>query len=247
MNTLNAANFLFANNLAPGMIAALFTFGAADQFGSHSATATQVPLPTTLNGIQVLFNSAPVPLFYAGPTQINFQVPMNAPTSGTAELQVIEPATGRTLGDTTVGLNQALPGIFTIQGNGFGPAAALNQDNTLNSLSNPAAQGTIIQLFGTGEGFLQGGPPDGTPATGPVKTSAVPQIIMGTGVVPPENIKYSGLAPSLVGVWQINVLIPDTVITTANFPTQVVALVNGIPSGGGGLGRPVLIYVKNKP
>jgi uncharacterized protein (TIGR03437 family) len=79
-----------------------------------------------------------------------------------------------------------------------------------------------------------------------VKTSSVPQIIMGATIVPAANIKYSGLAPSLVGVWQINVLIPDSVITTPNFPTQVVVLLDGVPSGGGGLGRPVLIYVKNK-
>jgi uncharacterized protein (TIGR03437 family) len=70
---------------------------------------------------------------------------------------------------------------------------------------------------------------------------------MGTGFVPPANILYSGLAPTLVGVWQVNVSIPDSVITTPTFPTQVVAFLgNSAASGGGGLGRPLIIYVKQK-
>jgi hypothetical protein len=54
-----------------------------------------------------------------------------------------------------------------------------------------------------------------------------------------------------VGVWQLNVLIPDSVITTPTNPTQVVAIETSatgalVPSGGGGLGRSVIIYVKQK-
>jgi uncharacterized protein (TIGR03437 family) len=246
MGTINAANFLNANIAAPGMIAALFTQGNPGQFGSSSSVAATLPLPTQLNGIQVLFNNAPVPLFYAGSNQINFQVPMAAPQSGAADLQVIEAATGRVLGDTTVQMNSVDPGLFTQGGNGSGPAAALNQDNTVNSQTNPASQGTVIQLFGTGQGFISGAPPDGNISSSTLATARPPNVIMGTGPVPEANIRYAGLAPTLVGVWQVNVLIPDTVITTPNNPTQVIVLQDSVPSGGGGLGRPVLIYVKQK-
>jgi uncharacterized protein (TIGR03437 family) len=150
------------------------------------------------------------------------------------------------LGDTTVGMSAALPGFFAQAGNGIGAAAALNQDNTLNSQTNPAVQGSVIQLFGTGQGFIPGGPPDGSPSTGLLQTPQVPELIMGTGFVPAANIQYSGLAPTLVGVWQVNVLIPDSVITTPTNPTQVVAILNNVPSGGGGLGRALIIYVKQK-
>jgi len=242
----NAANFLNQNLLAPGMIAAMFTQGNYNQFGGHPTNAPSLPLPTTLNGIQVLFNGSPAPIFYADPNQINFQVPMSAPQSGTAEVQVVQTATGRILGDTTVAMTAAVPGFFTQTGNGIGTAAALNQDNTVNSQDNPAAQGTVIQIFGTGQGFIPGGPPDGTAAGRQVKTPENPVVIMGAEFVPPANILYSGLAPTLVGVWQLNVLIPDFVITTPTFPTQVVALLSGVPSGGAGIGRFVQIYVKKK-
>jgi sugar lactone lactonase YvrE len=92
---INAANFLLPRVLAPGMIAALFTQGNFNQFGGQLSSAAALPLPVQLNGIQVLFNGLPVPLFYADPNQINFQVPMGAPASGTADLQVMEVATGR--------------------------------------------------------------------------------------------------------------------------------------------------------
>ncbi len=245
LSPINAANFLNPGVLAPGMISALYSQGNFNQFGGQPSQAT-ARLPTQLNGVSVLFNGTPVPLFYADPNQINFQVPMLAPQSGTADLQVQEIATGRILGDTTVIMAQALPGLFTQAGSGSGAAAALNQDNTLNSQTNPAVQGTVITLFGTGQGFISGAPQDGTVSNAPLQTAYVPEIIMGTGPVPPADVKYAGLAPTLVGVWQINVLIPDTVITTPTNPTQVVAIANSIASGGGGLNRPVIIYVKQK-
>ena len=92
-----------------------------------------------------------------------------------------------------------------------------------------------------------GAPPDGNISNAPLQTPQVPEIIVGTGFVPPANVQYSGLSPALVGVWQINVLIPDSVITTPTEPTQVIAIQDNVPSGGGGLGRPVIIYVKQKP
>jgi uncharacterized protein (TIGR03437 family) len=251
LGPINAANYLNPNVLAPGMITALFAQGFYNQFGGQPFNVTTLPLPTQLNGLEVLLNGSPVPLFYADPNQINFQVPMGAPQSGTADLQVFQPATSRVLGDTTVAMTSVLPGFFTQAANGSGAAAALNQDNTLNSQNNPAVQGSVIQLFGTGQGFIAGAPPDGNISNAPLPTPQAPQLIMGTNFVPAANILYSGLAPTLVGVWQLNVLIPDSVITTPTNPTQVVAIQTNaaggpVPSGGGGLGRAVIIYVKQK-
>jgi uncharacterized protein (TIGR03437 family) len=242
---LNAANYLNQNVLAPGLITAVFSQGNTGQFGAASAQAGSLPLPTTLNGVQVLFNGAPAPLFYAGPNQINFMVPIGAPQSGLADVQVMEASTGRLLGDTTVGMNIVAPGIFTQAANGIGAAAALNQDNTLNSQTNPAVQGSVIQIFATGQGYIPGAPADGAASTA-LSTPVRPFVIVGIERVPDSAVQYSGLAPGLVGVWQVNVQIPLDVITTPTNPTQVILDLNSVPSGGGGLGRPVLIYVKQR-
>jgi uncharacterized protein (TIGR03437 family) len=244
---LNAANFLYPNQLAPGMIAAMYSQGNNSQFGAQASSATMLPLPITLNGIQILFNGSPVPLFYAGPNQINFQVPTLAPQSGTADLQVIDVATGRVLGDTTALMTQAVPGIFTQTGNGIGTAVVQNQDGTLNGPMNQAVQGSTITIYGTGQGFIAGAPADGTISGTQLQTARPPLVIMGpSGYVPSANITYAGLSPGLVGVWQINVVIPDTVITTPTNPTQLVVVQDSVASGGAGIGRDVEIYVKQK-
>ncbi|MES1261092.1 MAG: hypothetical protein ABUS49_05080, partial [Acidobacteriota bacterium] len=248
--TLNAANFIYGNQLAPGMIAALYSTGNFHQFGTgtESAPAYKFPLPRQLNGLQVLFNGAPVPLFFSGTDQINFQVPMSAPQSGTANLQVIETSSGRLLGDTTVALLDAAPGIFTQAANGSGAAIAVNEDNTLNTQTNPAIAGHFITLYGTGQGVVDGAPPDGNVSSTALPSSRPPTVIISPSVKEPiitgPDVQYAGLAPGLVGVWQVNVKIPSDVVTLPNNPVQVVILQNSHPSGGGALGRPVLIYVK---
>ncbi len=46
----------------------------------------------------------------------------------------------------------AAPGLFSANFSGSGAAVAFNQDGTLNSAANPAAKGSVVVLFGTGEG-----------------------------------------------------------------------------------------------
>jgi uncharacterized protein (TIGR03437 family) len=246
LSSINAADFLLPNVLAPGMIAALYSTGNYHQFGTTSQAAAAQPLPTQLNGIQVLFNGAPAPLFYAGTDQINYQVPSLAPQSGTADVQVIETATGRLLGDSTVQMNAVAPALFTQAGNGSGAAAALNQDGTLNSQSNPAISGSIITLFGTGLGYVPGAPPDGQSASGAIAAPRAPTVFILPDTITGSAIQYSGLAPSLVGVWQINVQIPSDIPTTApTQPTWVIVEQASLLSGGPTQGRGVEIYVKH--
>ena len=250
LSSLNAANFIYGNQLAPGMIAALYSTGNFHQFGTsaQSAPAYKFPLPRELNGIQVLLNGMAVPLFFTGTDQINFQVPMSAPQSGTGSLQVIETSTGRLLGDTTVSFLDAVPGIFTQAANGSGAAIAVNEDNTLNTQTNPAVAGHFITLYGTGQGVVDGAPPDGDVSNKALPSSRPPTVIISPSLKEPiitgPDVQYAGLAPGLVGVWQVNVKIPTDVVTLPTNPVQVIILQNSHPSGGGALGRPVLIYVR---
>ena len=246
LTAVNAANYL-GLPLAPGLISAAFTTGNLHQFGAAGESSTAIPLARALNGVQLLFNSEPAPLFYAGPDQINFQVPWSAPQNGTASLQVIEVASGRILGSSTVAMGQAAPGIFTQAGDGIGAAAAQNEDHSLNTQNNPALQDSVITIYATGLGFVDGAPADGEAASKATPIQRLPQVIMGTALLPEENILYCGLAPSLVGVWQLNLKIPKTVVTLPNQPTQVIIQQNSIPSGGAALGRLVEIYVKRLP
>ena len=235
----NGASFL-VRPLAPGVIASLWPLG--NQFGTDTKAFTDLPnplpMPTELADLQVLVNDVPAPLFYVSPGQINLMVPTGAPLTGTAEFQVVRKSTGQILASSTIPMNVAAPGLFTANYNGTGQVLALNQDNSVNTATNPAARGSIIQLFGTGQGPVSGAPADGDVAQGQVPTSDTPRVIIGTSYVddpaatgePGNHITYSGLAPGLVGVWQINVKIPMSVAPANN--VVVVVTFKGLNSNG---------------
>jgi uncharacterized protein (TIGR03437 family) len=234
---LNGANFYPGRALAPGAIASIFGF--TNQFTTTPLSASSVPLPNQLQNVQVLFGGTPAPLFYLGNNQINFQVPSGAATTGNVEVTVQRQDTGQILGDSYVAMNTVSPALFTVNGSGQGQIVALNQDNTLNSSTNPATNGSVIQFFGTGQGVVPNMPADGAPASGLTPTPYVPVVIIGTGAdnnpLPVADIQYSGLAPGLVGVWQINAIIPQTVAPTTSSPgmvTPVAIGTNGVYSNG---------------
>ena len=236
-STLNAASFYPSLALAPGAIGSIFGF--TNQFATTAQSASALPLPTALQNVEVLVNGTPAPLFYLGNSQINFQVPSSTPTTGSVEVTIERTDTGQILGDSYLAMNTVAPALFTLNSSGQGQVVALNQDNTVNGPTNPAANGTVIQFFGTGQGIVPNQPADGTAATGLSPTPYIPQVIIGSAAannpLPAANVQYSGLAPGLVGVWQINALIPSTVAPTASSPgqqTRVGIVVNGNSSTG---------------
>ena len=70
-----------------GDIGAIF----GSQFAANGtfATASNVPLATTLGSTQVLVNGVPAPLFFVSPGQINFQVPYSLNGSAVNTVQVV--------------------------------------------------------------------------------------------------------------------------------------------------------------
>ncbi len=220
---LNGASYITIPSrsaLAPNTIVSLFSQGG--QFGSGTQSFTSLPLPTTLLAIQALLNGTPLPLYYVSPSQINLLIPNNAPTSGTADLQVVRTDNGQVLGDTTISLTTDAPGVFTANGSGTGQVAALNQDNSANSSSNPIARGNTLQVYGTGVGNISGAPNDGSAVSAATPSSLVATAYIN-GIQCP--VSYSGLAPGLVGVWQINVQVSQNVVPTSSAPGHTSELI----------------------
>ena len=227
LQTINGGSFISTLPLAPGMFASICSAGSncsggASLFGGSTANYSDLPnplpLPTSLGDTQVLFNGQPAPLYYVSPTQINFYVPMGAPTSGNADVQVIQASTSRVYAAGSAPMGPYSPAMLTVTYTGKSrPALVLNQDNTLNSPSNPAKVGTIIQIYAIGQGYVPNAPPDGSPATGQELTPFTPRVNIGgiytdeyaiSGSETHNFVQYSGLAPGYVGLWQINVKLP---------------------------------------
>jgi uncharacterized protein (TIGR03437 family) len=221
----HGANFLLTQQrpIAPNTYGSLGSFGAplSESTVSFDSLPNPIPMATTLGDTQVLLNERPANLSFVSPSQINFLVPNDAPTSGTMEVQVVRPSTGQIIAAGTIQMAPTAPGFFSVASSGVGQLAAINQDNTVNGPANPALRGSVIALFGTGLGTVSGAPEPGVPPTGPVP-GPTPRVIVGTDFVPDDHIQYSGLAPGLIGVWQLNVRIPENLAPSAAVRVAVV-------------------------
>ncbi len=205
---IDAASFK-GTGVAPGELVSLFgTSVGPDMPVSNSGFDPFTGgLPTTLAGISVNFDGVPAPLIFTSAAQINLQVPYEV--AGHASTVVTVVNQGIASDPITVPVVSAQPGLFVQTGTT--QAIALNQDNSVNSPSNPAAKGTVVTLFATGAGVVEPPVPTGRPASGPL-------LSVGTGVAvsiggASARVLFGGLAPGFVGLMQLNVEIPQAAPT----------------------------------
>lgn len=211
---LDAASYdTSTNNVAPGEIVALFGSGLGPSTLVGAELDSTGHLATTLAGCQLLVNGTPAPLVYVSAAQASAILPYElTPRINTTLQDYAQMVCNGVPGNVhTFEVAASHPGIFSAASSGTGQAAVLNQDGTYNSASNPAAGGTIVTLFATGEGVLTPAGQDGRIENGPLSSIPVPSlkvtVTFGTAASP--SILYAGVAPGEVdGLLQINAQVP---------------------------------------
>ena len=159
-------------------------------------------LATTVAGAQMLFNERPAPIVYAQANQFAGIVPYSV--SGQTSVQVVSVYQGQRSVPVTLQVAPVAPGLYSANYSGKGQAAAFNQDGTPNSQSNPAAKGSVVVLFGTGEGGLTPLPVDGTIANGLPPWKPINALKFTVGGVA-ATLLYANTVPQQVaGLLQIN-------------------------------------------
>jgi uncharacterized protein (TIGR03437 family) len=207
---VNGASFQ-GGTVSPGMI---FTIGGTG-LGPDVAAGPQLDakgnVSTLLAGSQVTVAGLPAPILYASAKQINAVVPYGVPKSTFVFVQVIyNGLAGSTLAQA---VSATAPAIFAGAG---GQGAILNQDGSVNGSANPAAKGTYVSIYGTGEGLTNPAVPDGHLANETLDKLARPiaavSLTIGGVPVPPADIIYAGAAPqNVAGLFQVTAKIPATV------------------------------------
>jgi uncharacterized protein (TIGR03437 family) len=205
----------YGPRVAPGSIASLFGTGLA----SGTAQASGFPLPTTLGGASISVGGVLVPLFYVSPGQINFQVP-SATESGDADVVVNGPGGASASFSFTV--TAQAPAIYQY---GTNQAVAQNADGTLNSDGAPAAAGSVITVYLTGQGAVNNPVTDGTATPSSTPDSAVATATATIGAQS-ANVTFLGLTPEFAGLAQANIQVPT--LPTGDYP--LVITVGGLVS-----------------
>ena len=192
-----------------------------------------MPLPTSLGGTSVSITDSSgaktaLPLFYAGPTQINAEIPATV-KAGAATLTVTTSTAGAQSGSVT--LAAIAPGLFTANQTGKDVAAAQFVTNLPNGTQ------TTVNIFSCsgGAGTCAGVPLD-------VTAGASALVLYGTGIQNRASLSdvtvtignqnfpaaYAGPAPNYAGEDQVNVLLPASLAGTGN--ANVTVTVAGVAS-----------------
>jgi len=219
LTSVNSAANYRTDAVSPGEIVALF--------GANMGPAKLVPLQVSngavtnsLAGTQVLFDGVAAPLVYTRSDQVSAIVPYGVAGKSKTEVQVTY--NGLPSNSKTMPVQAAHPAIFTVDVSGTGPGAILNQDNTLNSATNPAARLSVVAIYATGGGTTNPQLADGavTGSTLPFLTEAAAVTVTIGGI--DARVTYAGGVPGAVaGLTQINAEVPAGVASGSGVPVMV--------------------------
>ncbi len=159
---LNAFS-LMSGPIAPGEIVALTLPGFVPGSPADIGLNVLAPLSTSLAGVQVSFDGRPAFLITVFPGKIVCIAPVEL--AGQASTQVQVTVNGGISNVLRVGVAATSLGLLSLDGSGTGLANARNADGSLNSATNPAAQGSVVTVFLTGVGATNPPEVDGVAAS----------------------------------------------------------------------------------
>jgi uncharacterized protein (TIGR03437 family) len=211
--------------IAPGQILSIFGSGLGPAQLTVFDLDENGEVGEGLGDTMAFFDGVPARVLSTSSNQVNVISPQEL--SGT-EVELLVVVGGKQSTSFPVALQPLAPELFTLAGSGDGQAAAFNQDGSLNRSANPAAQGSIVILFGTGAGPTNPPVADGELATGAFPLDNAVQVFVG-GVE--AQVLYAGTSPGQVGaLTQFNIQLGAG---TPSGQQPVTLVVGGASSGAG--------------
>jgi uncharacterized protein (TIGR03437 family) len=219
--------------IAPGEIVVI----EGQTVGPSPSATSAIPgtglLPTAVNGTSIAFNGTLAPIVYTGSGATSVQVPFEIAGSTTASVTMT--VGSQVAAPFTVQVAPTAPGVFTTDFTGMNGAVALNADGTVNSATNPAARGSMITIFATGEGVTTPMDSDGV-----VESSTSVRI-----PVAPVTATFSG-TPAIVGTDTSTAKdVSGVLMLSVTIPTSIAAGTSPVILTAGGVAstQPTYVYV----
>jgi uncharacterized protein (TIGR03437 family) len=184
----------------------------------------------------VLFDGLPAPIVYVGAangTQAAVMAPFELASRPSTSVQVVYK--GVASDPFTISVASVVPGLYTQNQSGTGPALSFNPDGSINGQSHPIAKGGTVAIYMTGNGLTSPASVTGEiiPANGSVLKMPILGVSATVDGIPTTAIAVD--APGFVaGFFQVNVVVPSGVhsgavpivvslgasSTSAGIPTQ---------------------------
>jgi len=220
----------FQSGISAGALITIFGVNLSNNV--HGVAAfNSVPLPSTLAGASVTIGGTAIPLFYvinaSGTEQISAQAPFEI--AGQQSVSVVVNNGRAQSAPVQVTVAPAQPGIFLV--NATDGAFLHGLDESLVTAAKPAAGNEVIVLYCTGLGAVSPAATTGALASGTTLnyTTLAPTVTVAGASAP---VAFSGLAPGLVGLYQINFTVPAS---TPSGNAAVVVTANGVASNSANL------------
>jgi uncharacterized protein (TIGR03437 family) len=236
---VTASAFGGFKSIAPGTWIEIYGTNLASDSRDWSGAFSGVNAPTALGGTKVTIGGQAAFISYISPGQVNALVPSNVATgvqqitvtaaTGTSAAYpvVVNPTAAGMLapGYLNIGGAQDLGALFPDFQTFVAPPGAIS-----GYTSRRARPGDVIIIFGIGFGPVTPNTPAGQLFSGNTTLTLPLQIYFGSTLA---TLQYSGLAPGLTGVYQLNVVVPNVPASDA---VPVSFSLNGV------LGPQVVLY-----
>ena len=202
----NAAANIPLGNAGSGIAQGAYFVAFGSGLGPSPIAVAGMPFPTSVGGTSVTVTpvggaAVTAYMYYAVDGQVAGILPSNTPT-GPANFTVTY--NGSTSAPVKIAVVQSDFGIFTQNQAGTGPAAILNRNpDGLNSLTNSAAAGGVLEAYGTGLGPIAGADNTAPGAVAPAGVD-VKVVVAGQTITP----LYAGRSPQFAGLDQIDFQLP---------------------------------------
>ncbi len=201
---VNAASFV--PGLTAGSLATVFAAGVLDDPGI--VTTDRIPVATTLQDVSITINGTLAPIRALanqnGQEQVNFQVPFDVVGTTAA---VVVTRSGASSTAVTVPIVDLQPAVYT--SDGTQAVVVHNADFTLVTAGRPLERNEYAFIYVSALGRVTNPPATGSGApTSPLAVALADVRVTLAGT--PCETEFAGLAPNLVGVYQVNFRVPSS-------------------------------------
>lgn len=215
---LEASGIIDPVSMVAGLLAPGSLFAANGQRLASTSVSASAPYPVNLSDASIIIHGESIPLSSANLTRLTGMLPFDLPANSSIPVVISRGSTFST--PVLLTIAGAAPSLYSTDGTGSGQGIVYHaaQPQTLADLSNPASNGEQLIVECAGLGAVTPAVDPGTVAPDGALVNARVQVTIG-GI--PASVTFAQMKSGSVGVYQVQVTVPDGVFPSDAVPVQI--------------------------